>query len=114
MTTTILRKQPRNPTKFDALEIFGAWAQQENVPITAENGVARFADFLGRSLQESLGSPIALYGGRTQAMFEAVVANLGHVQERLANDPSHVGQPLAWQDGLAFPKLTGPETWTVA
>lgn len=76
----ILRKVQRSPEKFDALSVFAVWAQRHAIAITQEDAVQRFADFLQSSLQESLKSETMLFGGRTQAMFEAVVANLGAVK----------------------------------
>lgn len=48
--------------------------------MTHADAVPRFARFLEQSLPESLQSATLLYGTRTQALFEAVIANLGAVQ----------------------------------
>ena len=80
MKKHILFKRDRRPTKFDALSVFAAWGQDESVAITHKDSVSRFARFLKESLKESLQSDTLLYGNRTQALFEAVVANLGAVQ----------------------------------
>lgn len=76
----VLKKVQRSPEKFDALNVFATWAQRHAIAITQEDAVPRFADFLKSSLQESLKSDTMLFGNRTQAMFEAVVANLGAVK----------------------------------
>jgi hypothetical protein len=76
----VLAKRERNPTKFDALSVFAAWGQNERVELTHKDAVSRFSRFLKQSLNESLKSDTLLYGNRTQALFEAVVANLGAVQ----------------------------------
>jgi Holliday junction resolvase len=80
MKKHVLFKRERKPTKFDALSVFAAWGQDESVAITHKDAVRRFALFLEESLKESLQSDTLLYGNRTQAMFEAVVANLGAVR----------------------------------
>ncbi|MBX3156770.1 MAG: hypothetical protein KF773_12260 [Deltaproteobacteria bacterium] len=80
MKRHVLTKRERKPTKFDALNVFAAWAQDERVAMTKGDAIPRFAEFLKESLKESLQSDTLLYGNRTQAMFEAVVANLGAVQ----------------------------------
>jgi hypothetical protein len=80
MKKHILLKRERKPTKFDALSVFAAWGQDEHLAITHKDAVSRFARFLEQSLNESLQSDTLLYGNRTQALFEAVVANLGAVQ----------------------------------
>ncbi|HKY34512.1 MAG TPA: hypothetical protein VJN18_01120 [Polyangiaceae bacterium] len=76
----VLRKVQRSPEKFDALNVFATWAQRHAIAITQDDAVPRFAEFLQASLQESLNSDTMLFGGRTQAMFEAIVANLGAVK----------------------------------
>lgn len=100
MTTRILRKRERNPTKFDALSVFAAWAQQHNTPITAPDAVAQFANFLAASLKESIASDTMLYGNRTQMMFEAVVANLGEVQLVKGEDTGNI---YSHEEGLEIP-----------
>jgi hypothetical protein len=80
MKKQVLSKRERKPTKFDALNVFAAWGQDEMLPITHKDAVPRFARFLQESLKESLQSDTLLFGNRTQALFEAVVANLGAVQ----------------------------------
>jgi hypothetical protein len=80
MKKHILFKRDRKPTKFDALSVFAAWGRDESVAITHKDAVSRFARFLEESLKESLQSDTLLYGNRTQALFEVVVANLGAVQ----------------------------------
>jgi hypothetical protein len=76
----ILKKIQRNPEKYDALGVFATWAQRHGVAITHEDAVEQFATFLRDSLRTSLNSDTMLFGSRTQAMFEAIVANLGAVQ----------------------------------
>lgn len=80
MKKNVLSKRERKPTKFDALNVFAAWAQDEHVAMTHKDAIPRFTRFLEESLKESLQSDTLLYGNRTQAMFEEVVANLGAVQ----------------------------------
>lgn len=80
MKEKILKKRERKPTKFDALKVFAAWAQDNNVAMTDKKSIATFSEFIAESLKESLSSETLLYGNRTQTMFEAVVANLGAVQ----------------------------------
>jgi hypothetical protein len=80
MKKHVLTKRDRKPTKFDALSVFAAWAQDEKTAITAEGAISGFAQFLEGSLKESLQSDTLLYGNRTQALFEAMVANLGAVE----------------------------------
>jgi hypothetical protein len=75
----LLKKVQRSPEKCDALSVFAAWAQRNRVAITQADAVQLFAESLQTSLKESLDSDTMLFGGRTQAMFEAVVANLGAV-----------------------------------
>jgi hypothetical protein len=74
------KKLQRSPEKFDALNVFATWAQRHAIAITQEDAVPRFAEFLQSSLQESLKSDTMLIGNGTQAMFEAVVTNLGAVK----------------------------------
>jgi hypothetical protein len=76
----VLKKVHRSPEKFDALSVFATWAQRHAVPLRQEDAVPRFAEFLQHALKESLASDTMLFGGRTQAMFDAVVANLGAVR----------------------------------
>src|SRR4051794_9348789 len=76
----VLKKVQRSPEKFDALSVFATWAQRHSVPVRQEDAVPRFAEFLQHALKESLASDTMLFGGRTQAMFDAVVANLGAVK----------------------------------
>ncbi len=66
--------------KFDSLDVFAAWAQEHDIPVTRGDALEKFSAELARSVKESLGSDTMLYGNRTQAMFEAVVANLGGVK----------------------------------
>lgn len=80
MPQRILRKVHRRPVKFDALDVFAAWAQEHGVPVIQKDALARFAADLDVSLKESLATDTMLFGNRTQAMFEAVVANLGEVR----------------------------------
>jgi Holliday junction resolvase len=80
MGRKILKKRERKPTKFDALKVFAAWAQDNNVAMTDKKSIANFSEFIAESLKDSLSSEALLYGNRTQTMFEAVVANLGAVQ----------------------------------
>jgi hypothetical protein len=75
----LVKKAKRNPLRFDALHVFAAWAHSNDVTMTAPDAVDRFADFLRVSLQESMKENQLLFGNRTEAMFEAVVANMGAV-----------------------------------
>src|SRR5215208_4082878 len=100
MTNALLRKHRRNPTKYDTLETFAAWAQERGMRMTAADALPQFADFVGESLRASLASPTTLFGGRTQAMFEAVVANLGRV---LLVKREDAGDLFSKDEGLKIP-----------
>ena len=72
-----LKRLPRNPLKFDPLEIYSAVSRDNDYKIEAEEDIDDFIAKFGASLKSSLKNVNLLHGKRVEALFAHVAGALG-------------------------------------
>ena len=68
---------PRNPLKFDPIELFTAVSRDNDYKIEEEKDIDDFLDKVGKSLKSSLKNQNLLNGKRVEALFAHVAGALG-------------------------------------
>jgi len=74
----IVKRIPRDPLRFDVFNAFAIYGKEERVPLDQTDTKDGFVNKLRESLQRSLENDAFLYGVRTEAMFEALIASIGN------------------------------------
>lgn len=72
-----MKRQLRNPQKFDTLELYSALSRESGLRIDSSENVEAFQQKIGDSLKASLSNPVLLHGKRVEAMFAYVVGAMG-------------------------------------
>ncbi|WP_460090642.1 hypothetical protein [Pseudomonas sp. S2_E02] len=72
-----MKRMPRDPLKFDPVELFAAVSRDNNYRIEAEEDIEDFLDKVGKSLKSSLKNQSLLNGKRVEALFAHVAGALG-------------------------------------
>ena len=72
-----MKRQSRNPKKFDTLELYSALSREEGFQINAPGDLEAFHRRIGESLQATLSNPNVLHGKRVEAMFAYVAGAMG-------------------------------------
>ncbi|MEP4247006.1 hypothetical protein [Tateyamaria sp.] len=72
-----MKRQIRNPQKFDTLELYSALARDQGYRINAQGDIDAFHQEIGNSLKASLDNPSLLHGKRVEAMFAHVAGAMG-------------------------------------
>jgi Holliday junction resolvase len=95
-----MKRQHRNPEKFDTLELYTALSRQQNYRIDVPSDLKAFTDRIGVSLKGALEDPKLLYGKRTEAMFAHVLGALGGCKHIKQED---AGVSFSKNDDLVAP-----------
>src|SRR5689334_17565697 len=74
-----MERLKRDPIRFDLLDAFAAFGQQEKVSLRDPAATTGFVDRARASVEASLSNDALLHGLRTESMFEAMAASLGAV-----------------------------------
>lgn len=72
-----MRRLSRDPLKFDGFALFGTYGQQQSASLRDPETMRKFTDELRGAVDRGLESDTFVFGQRTQALFEQVVASLG-------------------------------------
>lgn len=72
-----MKRQIRNPQKFDTLELYSALARDQGYRIDVQGDIDAFHQKIGDSLKASLDNPSLLHGKRVEAMFAHVAGAMG-------------------------------------
>ena len=72
-----MKRLPRAPEKFDALELYSAVARQQGYRIGMGDDLVDFQQRIGAALKATLQNPNVLHGKRVEAMFAHVLGALG-------------------------------------
>lgn len=72
-----MKRQSRNPQKFDTLELYSALSREEGFRIDAPGDLETFHQRIEESLKASLRNPSLLHGKRVEAMFAHVAGAMG-------------------------------------
>ncbi|MFV1577481.1 hypothetical protein VWZ87_12385 [Phaeobacter sp. JH20_37] len=72
-----MKRQSRNPKKFDTLELYSALSREEGFQINAPGDLETFHRRIGESLRATLSNPNVLHGKRVEAMFAYVAGAMG-------------------------------------
>jgi Holliday junction resolvase len=72
-----MKRLPRAPEKFDALELYSAVSRQQGYRIGMGDDLVDFQQRIGAALKASLQNPNVLHGKRVEAMFAHVLGALG-------------------------------------
>lgn len=72
-----MKRQPRNPEKFDTLELFSAVSRQQGYRMNVPDDLEAFQQRIGDSLKGTFDNPNILHGKRVEAMFAHVLGALG-------------------------------------
>lgn len=75
-----MRKIPRNPEKFDVLELFSEMAIKYEYDLTDPDSQASFIEHVRQSFEKNKSNKISLYGKRVESLFAFVAGALGKVQ----------------------------------
>lgn len=75
-----MKQVVRNPMRFEALNLLALHGREHSVSIMNSATRVGLLARMGASLLEALEDDALLYGQRTEAMFQAMVASLGHFQ----------------------------------
>lgn len=73
-------------TSLDLLKHFAEHAAEAEKPINGPEAIASFFDAAKANLERALNNPIMVHGGRTELMFEMLVASLGGYRVLKAED----------------------------
>ena len=71
-----INRQPRDPAKFDVLDLFDAISRDKKYVLGDEKDEAAFVDIISTALSYNK-TPTMIYGRRVEAMFAYVAASLG-------------------------------------
>lgn len=71
-----INRQPRDPEKFDVLDLFDAIGRDKKYVLGDEKDEAAFVDIISNALSVNK-TPTMLYGRRVEAMFAYMTASLG-------------------------------------
>ena len=85
-----MRRIPRDPIRFDLFEVYGVYGREEQLSLTDPSAAQSFVHRARTSIEDGLKNDAFLYGLRTEAMFEALVASLGQVRLLKREDTSDV------------------------
>jgi hypothetical protein len=72
-----MKRLPRAPEKFDALELYSSVSRQQGYRIGIGDDLEDFQKRIGAALKATLQSPNVLHGKRVEAMFAYVLGALG-------------------------------------
>lgn len=72
-----MKRLPRAPEKFDALELYSAVSRQQGYRIGMGDDLEDFQKRIGAALKATLQNPNVLHGKRVEAMFAHVLGALG-------------------------------------
>lgn len=72
-----MKRLPRQPEKFDALELYSAMSRQLGYKVGVDGDIEDFQARVATSLKAALESPTMLHGKRVEAMFAHVLGALG-------------------------------------
>jgi hypothetical protein len=96
-----LKRLPRNPLKFDPIELFSAVSRDNNYKIEAEDDINDFLEKVGLSLKASLKNQNILHGKRVEALFAHVAGALGQCAMIKQEDSGNIfasGKPIQAPD----------------
>ena len=71
-----ITRQPRNPQKFDIIDLFDAIGRKEQFVLGDKKDAQKFVEIVGKSLSANI-TPTMIYGRRVEAMFSYIAASLG-------------------------------------
>jgi Holliday junction resolvase len=72
-----MKRQSRNPLKFDTLELFSALSRDAGFRMDTPDDIEAFHQKIGESLKASLSNSSLLHGKRVEAMFAHVAGAMG-------------------------------------
>lgn len=72
----MINRQPRDPEKFDVLDLFDAIGRNKKYVLGDEKDEAAFVDIISNALSVNK-TPTMIYGRRVEAMFAYMAASLG-------------------------------------
>lgn len=72
-----MKRLPRAPEKFDALELYSAISREQGYKIGVGDDLESFQQRIGAALKATLQNPNILHGKRVEAMFAYVLGALG-------------------------------------
>lgn len=72
-----MQRIPRDPDKFDAIDLFDALARKHDFKLGDEASQREFICRVSESFSRSKDNPIVIHGRRIEAMFGYVAASLG-------------------------------------
>lgn len=72
-----MKRLPRAPERFDALELYSAVSRQQGYKIGVGDDLEDFQQRIGAALKATLQNPNVLHGKRVEAMFAYVLGALG-------------------------------------
>jgi hypothetical protein len=81
-----MERLPRDPIRFDLIDAFAKFGEQEKLSLRDPAATNGFVDRVRLSVETSLQNEALLHGLRTQSMFEAMVASLGAAEIIKAED----------------------------
>ncbi len=98
-----LKQIPRDPLRFDLLELFAVYGLHERISLTDPAATESFVDRVRESIKASLAHESLLHGLQAQAMFEGLVVSLGRVRFCKQED---VGNAYSGEEDLRIPDFS--------
>lgn len=92
----MMKRSKDDPVRIDLIDLLARWAAQGKRPIRDDETISAFLEDVRKAAADRLSNDVYVYGKRTEAMFETVVASLGEVQ-------------LLKQEDMGLSYHTGPD-----
>lgn len=89
-----MKRLRRDPLRFDAFSLFATYGEKQSVSLRDPASVEGFAAAMRQSAERALASKAFLFGQRTEALFERIVAALGSCQLLKREDVGNIFHSL--------------------